>query len=124
MNGLALTVGYAVLSAAGAIAAFIVAVLMLAFWPIAWTWMTHGQKQRQGRFTPRIDWRNNVGQFNTMNALIGLSSRGKSRWFFGLILFDKSEFERELAMPKLIVRKATTAAKTVAVGTQRSGVDQ
>ena len=79
--------GWVFLTCIALVAVLSLAVLVLRFWPIRITWATASRKllnARQG--VPRMDWRRS-GAFNPVNAFLGLSSRGKTRWFFGLVLF-------------------------------------
>lgn len=63
-------------------------VVVLRYWPIRATFITQSMRAKHGHPPVRIDW-----QFRDMSdpvtAIMGLSSRGKTRWFFGLMLFGK-----------------------------------
>lgn len=103
--GIATAVGMVVLACVGAAVAGFVTLLVVNLWPVRGTVLTASRRAKRSLAAPRLDWRSDRGGFNPVTALIGLSSRGKSRWFVGLMLLGPNDNDEALRWPKIISRK-------------------
>ena len=89
MNSAALLVGYAVFTAAGFALAALACALVWAFFPARWQFSRDLPSHLDTPYGPL-----------RLTALVGLASRHKSRWFFGLMLLKEGEAPRPQVLAK------------------------
>lgn len=74
-----------------------VALMAWRYWPVGLCRITVKKPRLRHGGVPRIDWRAESGMFTPVHALIGLTSRRKVRWFFGLMLMNGDHYDTALA---------------------------
>jgi hypothetical protein len=93
LNDVALIVGYCGLFVGGLVVVIYGLLLAVAFWPFRWQW---SRDLPSNLDTP-------TGSY-PINAIIGISSRGKLRWCLGFMLFQPTPGEPRRA--RVVVRKS------------------
>ena len=107
MEIVAQTVGYVVMGVVGLGVLVVLGFLAWAYFPAQWTFFRRPNARTGGQPFPLVDWRNQSGRYDHISLLIGPSARGKTRWFFGLVLFTDGGWKHEYQWPK-VIRSDTT----------------